>query len=60
MFGDEFSSAVDDALVQRDSLARLLSAARAIGEDELAAKLEYAIEQLDGLLAAALQTHTRH
>jgi hypothetical protein len=60
MPADELSNAVDDALVQRDSLARLLSAARAIGEDELAAKIEYIIDQLDRLLAAALQTHTRH
>jgi hypothetical protein len=60
MSSNELSKAVDDALEQRDSLTRLVSAARAIGEDELAAKLEYAIEQLDGLFAAALQTHTRH
>jgi hypothetical protein len=60
MSATDLSNAIDDALVQRDSLARLLSAARAIGEDELAAKLEHAIEQLDGLLAVALQHHTRH
>jgi hypothetical protein len=60
MPGDEFANAVDDALVQRDSLARLLSAARAIGAEELAAKIEYILVQLDGLLAAALQQHTRH
>jgi hypothetical protein len=36
MSANEFSSAIDDALVQRDSLARLFSAS--IGEDELAVK----------------------
>jgi hypothetical protein len=60
MSARELSDAIDDALVQRDSLARLLSAARAIGADELAAKIEYILHQLDGLLAAALQQHTRH
>ena len=60
MSAKALSDAVDDALVQRDSLSRLLSAARAIGEHELAEKLEHAIDQLDGLLASVLQSQTRH
>ena len=48
------------ALAKRDLLAKRLSAARSIGDDGLAAKLEYVVAELDGLLAFALLSHTRH
>ena len=54
------STAVDDALRQRELLLRAVLSARAHSDDDQAVRLEHLLEELDDLLTMMTCNEARH